>query len=171
MKTFISVTFLFLGGAYYALSDGPNFEPETREFVDIATLEEGNDVTVTQGSAGDNVTLASMTNPGSLNLPVIRGSEGGIAMPPEEAITLEADAGDVEVLEASAQQEAVDLYEVDGSRVNMRAGPGTNYLIVDTLNGGTDLEVLEVSAGWARVKTVEGDVEGWMAERLIAPLG
>lgn len=62
-----------------------------------------------------------------------------------------------------------DIRRVAGSRVNMRSGPGTNYGVVTTLSGGTDVEVFEVNAqGWARLRDVATGQEGWMAERLLA---
>ncbi|NDV02146.1 SH3 domain-containing protein [Pseudoroseicyclus tamaricis] len=161
MKSFITVTFLFLGGAYYALSDGPNFVPESQSPMEVAAADIS-DVEVTR-AAGDDVVLASMTNAGSLNLPVI--AEPASAEP---EIALEPEAEVIEVAAAPAADE-MDIWEVAGSRVNMRAGPGTDYLVLDTLNGGTDLELLETRAGWARVRLVDGEVEGWMAERLLEP--
>jgi len=64
--------------------------------------------------------------------------------------------------------ETIDLREVAGKRVNMRSGPGTNFDVLDTLNRGTQAEVIEVNAdGWARIRITDSDQIGWMAERLL----
>ena len=69
----------------------------------------------------------------------------------------------------AATEPALDLRVVAGSRVNMRQGPGTNFAVMDTLDGGTEVEVLEVSDnGWARLRVVGTDEIGWMAERLLS---
>jgi len=62
----------------------------------------------------------------------------------------------------------LDIRAVAGSRVNMRQGPGTNFSVLDTLDGGTEAEVLEVNAnGWARIQVLTTGQTGWMAERLL----
>jgi uncharacterized protein YraI len=62
----------------------------------------------------------------------------------------------------------LDLRTVAGSRVNMRAGPGTNFGVLDTLAQGTEAEVIEVdSNGWAQIRITSTDQVGWMAERLL----
>ncbi|WP_373355397.1 SH3 domain-containing protein [Pseudoroseicyclus sp. CXY001] len=175
MKSFIAVTFLFLGGAYYALSDGPNFVPQQQTYEVAEAGAEAGDVDVTR-AAGAEVTLASFSEQGSLALPAIAApataEPAALEVVPEETITLTESGTEpaTEAVEAAAEApEADPLWMVDGSRVNMRAGPGTNYLVVDTLSEGTALEVMETRSGWARIRTVDGGVEGWMAERLIAP--
>ena len=68
----------------------------------------------------------------------------------------------------AASDNALDLRRVAGSRVNMRDGPGTGFGVIVTLEGGTEVEVLELSDnGWARLRTVSTGQEGWMAERLL----
>ncbi len=61
-----------------------------------------------------------------------------------------------------------DLRAVGGARVNMRSGPGTGFGVITTLSSGTPLEVIDTNAsGWAKVRTIERGLEGWMAERLL----
>ena len=59
-----------------------------------------------------------------------------------------------------------DMRRVNGNRVNMRNGPGTNYDVVTRLVRDDEVEVLRVENGWARLKGPGGRV-GWMAERLL----
>ena len=78
------------------------------------------------------------------------------------------DASDDLTLEVAAAEPNVDMRFVAGTRVNMRSGPGTTYAVLDTLDGGTAAEVLEVDAtGWARIRLPDSDRIGWMAERLL----
>ena len=72
------------------------------------------------------------------------------------------------VVEVAVSEPTLDIRYVSGTRVNMRSGPGTSYAVLDTLDGGTATEVLEVDAsGWARIRLSGTDRIGWMAERLL----
>lgn len=68
-------------------------------------------------------------------------------------------------VEASA-----DLREIVATRVNMRAGPGTDHDILDRLTRGQTVEVLgDNGQGWLRLRTLPGDRVGWIAARLVSP--
>ncbi len=62
-----------------------------------------------------------------------------------------------------------DLREVAGTRVNMRRGPGTAYDVVTSLPQGTAVEVIDADgSGWVKLRTVDEDFVGWMAEYLLS---
>jgi len=62
-----------------------------------------------------------------------------------------------------------DLRAVTGSRVNMRAGPGTNYEVVASLTRGEQVDVLnDPGTGWLELRPVGGGPSGWMASRLVS---
>lgn len=62
-----------------------------------------------------------------------------------------------------------DLREVAGIRVNMRKGPGTGYDVVTSLPQGTTVEVIDADgSGWVKLRTVDEDLVGWMAEYLLS---
>ncbi len=62
-----------------------------------------------------------------------------------------------------------DLREVAGTRVNMRKGPGTGYDVVTSLPQGTAVEVIDADgSGWVKLRTVDEDLVGWMAEYLLS---
>ena len=53
---------------------------------------------------------------------------------------------------------------VSGSRVNMRAGPGTNHAVLETLLLGTRVEkVSAADNGWMEIRLVNGGSIGWMS--------
>ncbi len=52
-------------------------------------------------------------------------------------------------------------------RANLREGPGTNYMIVLSVESGTDLDGLSYYADWVRVAS-PGGREGWIAHSLLA---
>ena len=96
-------------------------------------------VTVTGGS---DPVLAGF---GLVKRPTSRGSGGGSF---------------VEALEGRSARKVVGNLD-PGSRLNLRAGPGKDQAVLGKLGGGTSLEVLEVAAEWARVRTPDGR-SGWV---------
>lgn len=64
---------------------------------------------------------------------------------------------------------ASDLRRVNGNRVNVRGGPGTNFGVVGKLVRGDEVEVLEDNgSGWVRFRQVDGSTTGWLADFLLA---
>ena len=62
-----------------------------------------------------------------------------------------------------------DIREVNGTRVNVRGGPGTNFGVVGKLGKGDAVEVIEDNgAGWVRFRSVDGSESGWMADFLLS---
>lgn len=179
MKSYVWVTFAFLGWGYYEMSGGNGFEPETspQNAVTVAALDPAKSVAVTQAPS-DVVTRAStpelLTVAATSAAPASETAD--IVRVVAQAVQAEQTAPTATVVEAAAQvitPPPADIRQVAGSRVNMRIGPSTNHEVITTLDGGTDLEVLEVNSdGWARVLIVNSGYEGWMAERLLtAPQG
>lgn len=63
------------------------------------------------------------------------------------------------------------LVEVTGSRVNLRAGPSTGEAVLVSLAGGARAELIAAPGnGWAQIRTLDGGVEGYMADRFLAPV-
>ncbi|MDF1728466.1 MAG: SH3 domain-containing protein [Sulfitobacter sp.] len=61
-----------------------------------------------------------------------------------------------------------DIRTVSGNRVNVRGGPSTDFSVVDRLELGDAVEVLEEDGnGWVRMRSVETGEEGWMADFLL----
>ena len=61
-----------------------------------------------------------------------------------------------------------ELYAwIDGSNVNVRAGPGTDHPVRLQLSQGQKVEVLGADGHWCRIKTPRGDV-GWVAGWVIS---
>jgi uncharacterized protein YraI len=87
--------------------------------------------------------------------------------------TFDLTAEEAASLTAAASQEdttgePVDLRIVTGARVNMRSGSGTQFPVLDTLQEGTEVEILDISEnGWAHLRVTDTGLEGWMAERLL----
>ncbi|MGC8204072.1 SH3 domain-containing protein [Aliiroseovarius sp. PTFE2010] len=77
------------------------------------------------------------------------------------------DAGSREMKPEPSQS---NVFVVSGSRVNVRAGPSTQFGVVgQVIRGDLAMVVEETSNGWARIR-IEGDgVEGYMSTRFLDP--
>ena len=164
MGKLIVGTFLILGFAFYELSGGADFEPEGQR-AQIAAAEIVEEAATPEVTRSNSATLINVAAEAPAQ--------------PDEAQVIQAvvEAVELEVVEEEPAVEVVveevapplDLRLVAGSRVNMRAGPGTDYSVLDTLPGGTQTEVIEVNAeGWARIRISDTGQIGWMAERLLS---
>lgn len=155
MKSYVWLSFAFMGWAYYEMSGGSDFVPArpVPQALAEAGVEPDKAVAVTRA---DTTTLLSVSSSHVYPEPAIVESivERPVAKP--------------EIAPRPVAESAVDLRAVAGSRVNMRMGPGTSFEVITTLTGGTELEVIDITAdGWANVRTTERGIEGWMAERLL----
>ena len=83
--------------------------------------------------------------------------------------------GGAEIVTASASAAAAEpdlpLVEVTGTSVNLRAGPSTGEAVLDALVRGEQAELLAaLDNGWVQIRTVETGLEGYMADRFLAPV-
>ena len=159
MKSYVWLTFAFLGWGYYEMSGGADFAPE-QTAVAIAEVEVETPDIVTRASSP---TLLAVSASNVVAEPVAEPVVVPVAAPVAEPVVVPEPVPEV----VAAVEPVIDVREVAGTRVNMRMGPGTTFDVITTLDGGTKLEVLSVNeSGWANVSTEFG-VEGWMAERLL----
>lgn len=186
MKTYVWLSFAFMGWGYYELSGGADFNPEqSREVAaaETASVVEENtqntEVVVTRAATPSLLAVSSSNASSSEISPTTPANAAEILPAAVEETAIEVIAASATVPFATEEvtndeprpftaEPPLDIRQVAGSRVNMRSGPSTDFGVITTLDGGTGLEVLEVNAdGWARVTVTESGTEGWMAERLL----
>jgi hypothetical protein len=62
-----------------------------------------------------------------------------------------------------------DVRSISGSSVNVRGGPGTGFAVVNRLQRGDLVEILQnPGAGWVQLRPLDGGTVGWMAEFLLS---
>ena len=66
------------------------------------------------------------------------------------------------VVEIDAETTGAQNWYVTGSRVNLRAGPGTGNAVVGQLVLGDAAEVLGDADGWPKIRTTDGQLSGWI---------
>ncbi len=67
-------------------------------------------------------------------------------------------------------EEWLPLEVVVATRLNVRAGPGTEYDIVGALIQGEQVRVLEESNGWKLVRPDSDGLEGWVSAEFLESL-
>lgn len=188
MRTFILLTFGFLGFAFYEMSGGSDFEPASARIAEvqpektIAVKTAGSALSEEPTAQVNTTTTASITKIDNtpsvtrvaLNLTNVseaadqatQGETVGAALTEAPQIILPS-------LIATTQSNVStdtndDRRTVSGNRVNVRGGPSTNYGIVSRLTRGEIVEILEDNGdGWVRMKPVDGGESGWMADFLL----
>ena len=176
MARFMIVTFLLLGWGFFELSGGNDFTPREPEpkplnalLEEVAQEEERTLVARADqapasaeiiGQAPDREERAQVTLAGFGNsTPSLATLLGDAEQKLEPVVPVEEVAA------------AIDLRAVNGNRVNMRNGPGTNYQVLDKLVRGDEAEVLqEPGNGWVKIRVISSGRIGWMASRLLTPV-
>ncbi|MFK7753542.1 MAG: SH3 domain-containing protein [Sedimentitalea sp.] len=105
------------------------------------------------GARGEGLTLASLED----------GASGLVEVPTTTTVR------PVDPVVTSI--EARDIRVVNASRVNLRAGPGTDHSVVTKLTRDARVEVLSDGGdGWVQLRVVASGREGWIADYLLAGL-
>ena len=196
MVRLMVVTFAFLAWAFWEMSGGADFDPDQAllasgnadplKSTETASSEAGDDFEVSRVSLDltsiDDVLAARNDTRVSSRLPqnqvqTIEPEDETVALV-ETIPSLIDNAVPENVLpvsqEAGAESDRLtldtggDFRVIDGSRVNVRGGPGTSYGIVDTLTRGQRVEVLDdTGTGWVRMRVSESGTMGWIADFLL----
>ncbi len=64
--------------------------------------------------------------------------------------------------------QAETRYVVDFIRITLRTGPGVENKVLEMIESGQKLEVLESNPDWTKVK-LENEKEGWVLSRFVTP--
>jgi hypothetical protein len=190
MGRYIIISFAFIAWAFYEMSGGAEFA-ENRPVASepqVAQQTEADEDTVTRGtlnlSSTQDVLEEDRTAP-RVRTPLLHPREDTEQAPNESVqvstlpslldgdqdlglrvappITSEPEA---ETAQTEQGESSDDYRFVIGTRVNMRAGPGTGYDVIGQLVQGERVVVLEdPGTGWVLLD-VDG-AQGWMADFLL----
>ena len=162
MPKLIIVSSLILFWAFYEMSGGAEFEPRERVAETQAPFTPTPTVDVVETTTLTPVVSAVVT---PVDVPTSTVSSYEFVSEP--VITPAATAA-APVVEESPPEPDKDLRIVAGDRVNLRAGPGTQHVVLATLPRGTEAAVIDVNDnGWAKISLTDADQTGWMAASLL----
>lgn len=184
MKTFILLTFGFLGFAFYEMSGGSDFEPASARMAEAET-QAPKPVKAAQVPASvvtaSTESITKISNSPSVTRVALNLTN--IADAGEAATTQTAPAA--RIIDSAETPQIIlpsliattnrngnatdsDVRKVSGNRVNVRGGPSTNYGVVSKLTRGAEVRILEDNGdGWVRMQPVDGGEAGWMADFLL----
>ena len=91
----------------------------------------------------------------------IQKNDGQTGWVSGEYITLKSNSGNDSSSKSSFKA------TVTASVLNVRSGPSTNDIVISKINTGTEVEVLEESNGWYKVKLKNGQV-GWASAQYLS---
>jgi uncharacterized protein YgiM (DUF1202 family) len=155
MPKLIIVSSFMLFVLFYFMSGGADFEPREREIVSQAPFGGSNQRAATYYRP---VTASQVATANA----VVTTQRLGVIV--EDPVVSKVVA---EVVIAAAV--TVETRVVGGSRVNLRAGPGTSHPVITTLSRGDVVEIVTVTdGGWAQIRLIDSEKTGWMAERLLS---
>ena len=173
MKTFILLTFGFLGFAFYQMSGGADFEPASARLAaatpEVVVSEQVAEVKPAQDAAVTTASIAKISGTPdvtrvSLNLTNVSDAAEVATTDQPAALTLQPEtASTAQIIDSSETPQIIlpsliattdtadangnifagDIRSVSGNRVNVRGGPSTNYGVVSKLTRGTEVRVLE----------------------------
>ncbi len=167
MKKFIVVSFGFMAWAFYELSGGADFVPETRPVAQAPLVSQDKIDAVVAEVAADpepEVVMASLVvAPAPEVAPVAAPVEPVVS---QEFVSLSASpTGQIEATETPP---GAAVMTVTAQSLNVRSGPSTNDAVIGKLTQYEAVSLVQETAdGWALIR-IEGDgVEGWVARRFL----
>ncbi|MEL6620992.1 MAG: SH3 domain-containing protein [Pseudomonadota bacterium] len=193
MTRFIIVIFALLGLVFYEMSGGADFDPDATRLSRIEQPAEGAaaPIETAQSAPAESVTRVTLnltsvedvvrtkrtlrTKPAVQTAAVVTDQnavseeEPTVILPSllvdRPVITPVEFGGDA----ATGEIGSDDLRRVTGNRVNVRGGPGTNYSVVNRLQRGDEVEILQdPGTGWVKLRPAGGGTVGWMADFLLS---
>jgi hypothetical protein len=141
---------------------GPAFEFSLAAF--IAQPEVIDAVELAPASAMSDVEAVKIAvEAGDLLRAKRSGTYQGDIVTAASAATSTVSGGDT----ATNGAQAINLWYVSGTRVNLRAGPGTGNEVVARLARGTKADVLsDTGADWIEIRTADGTA-GWISSKFL----
>ncbi|MFP7674348.1 SH3 domain-containing protein [Marivita sp. S0852] len=180
MNKYILVAFAVMGVGFYELSGGADFEPGPNSVVVFAVPDPAEPQPIEVARA--NIQPTELT--GLAAAPAAEdGTEGlsGVSLTtatlaPSDSAAPAEDVQVAAVVSEAVEQDPVpepnaapDLRFVDGDRVNMRGGPGTEFAVVGRLLRNDMVEVIKDDGnGWLHLRVTATGEEGWMADWLVS---
>ncbi|MCL3882131.1 SH3 domain-containing protein [Marivita sp. GX14005] len=178
MNRYIIIAFAVMALAFYELSGGADFVPgenSLRIFAQpkpVAPRSQSADLVARADTSASRLTdvvpARAAPEPETSLDPVLSGvslaSVEQMASAAEDTATIATP-----VPPKPEIQSGPDLRFVDGDRVNMRAGPGTDFAVIGQLQRNDMIEVIDDEGdGWLHIRASASGEDGWMADWLVS---
>lgn len=161
VKKFIVVSFGFMAWAFYELSGGADFVPETRPLAQAPIVAQDKIDAAVVADPEPQVVMASLvvdTAPDVTPVadPVVSQEFVSLSTSPTGLIA------------PTETPPGADVMTVTAQSLNVRSGPSTNNAVIGKLTQYENVSLVQETAdGWALIR-IEGDgIEGWVARRFL----
>lgn len=176
MNKYILVAFAVMAMTFYELSGGSEFEPGETSLVIFAEpkpmVEKTDERPAIVARADTSIRpLTDIAPARAVIEPAVSNASvvvTPVALEPE-TIAVTPEQPELDIQDVAVQQEpSMDLRFVDGDRVNLRAGPGTDFAVVGKLVRNDLVEVLSDDGnGWLHLRNAATGDEGYVADWLV----
>ena len=172
MSRFIFLSFAFLGWAFYEVSGGPDFQPRISAAVAATEPSVQNAVSPTPVTSRHAET--ELESAGETSLIVTRMIVADDPNPGGGTTTYSISNAEVPnsrklVFSLSTNGSSPEIRRIRANNVNMRTGPGTQFVVVDTLPSDTRVKLLDGSVrGWVKLRSLDSGRVGWIQRRFIS---
>lgn len=171
---FITATILLLGLAFYQLSGGNNFEPRSRQAQVVEVASDPVKTTQAPVFVAKTTDEIDVVKPRNSELRVIKASvkaQDPVKEMPSilmASLNTVTDAQDENVNSVASDAFAKEVRLVCANRANVRQGPGTNFSVIDRVERGIEVEILQdPGQGWVKFRNTETNRIGWTAASLL----
>ncbi|QTN34659.1 SH3 domain-containing protein [Cognatishimia activa] len=173
MSRFIFLSFAFLGWAFYEVSGGPDFQPRISAV--IAATQNTSPTSSTIGVEQAAIRLReNKTETSETGLIVTRMAIADETVPGRGITNYTMSATDVPndrklVFSLSTAEPSPEIRRIRADNVNMRTGPGTEFVVVDNLAVDTRVKLLDGSVrGWVKLRSLDSGRVGWVKRRFLS---
>lgn len=173
VSRFIFLSFAFLGWAFYEVSGGPDFQP--RISAAIAATESAVPSSSTRRLEQPTASLReNRSETSETGLIVTRMVIADETVPGRGITTYTMSATDVPndrklVFSLSTAEPSPEIRRIKADNVNMRTGPGTEFVVVDNLAVDTRVKLLDGSVrGWVKLRSLDSGRVGWVKRRFLS---
>jgi hypothetical protein len=175
VSRFIVLSFAFLAWAFYEVSGGQDFQP--RMSAAIAATEDTQQRHLkaqSQSLAKISSTRQTVDSQKETNLIVTRMIVAdeisvGRGITSYSMTDAAIPNGRKLVFSLSTPDTSPQIRRIRANNVNMRTGPGTQFVVLDTLPADSRVKLLDDSVrGWVKLRSLDSGRVGWIQKRFIS---
>lgn len=180
MWKYFVLCFFALGWAFFELSGGQDFEPQTiTPAVNVSSAAEVAEV-IDREFDVENVAQAASTALRDINFDhsaelvtradtFVPNQLWKVSTGSQLDSTIINDLDEIPMLSPDETPDSDNIYTVAVNRANMRNGPSTRNGVVAKLERGTAVQVLPSQSGqWVKLRVVDTNRVGWISKTLLA---
>lgn len=177
VSRFIFLSFAFLGWAFYEVSGGPDFQPRISAAIAATEISRPSTAVSKNLDAPDTAAVLQETSATQETGLIVTRMIVADAATPGQGITSYSMSSTLGrnapklMFSLSATGPSPDIRRITADKVNLRTGPGTDFVVVDNLSLATRVKLLDGSVrGWVKLRSLDSGRVGWIQRRFLTAL-